>query len=635
MSSSLSRRGFLGLGAAAVGAVTLGACGDSGSGTAAPRASSAASLEALEPYTVRTCVYAKNHASAALYWERFAPEGITVQVTPVASATEIQNALEAGQLDFGLLAPYTPILSLQPGQTPITSKIVGMISRGGLGLCGKKGVVDTVQDLRGKKIAVPPPTLQVLILNQVLKDAGLELGKDVEAVPLGFADHFTAFATGDVDAFMGSEPPVTQAIVEAGGVRLPEASMTPVGDFNTANWASAKVLEERPDVVRAVCQMQKDAAEYLSPGGENDPAVWEDLLVDPVRLREQTYETVLGNIGARWEFDDERVGQIEGAARMLVDQGAIAAAPDVEQLFARDYWEAEPVAAGLVEDLAVASGAPAARRRSPRRRGRRLLGLAVPLLLLGAWQLAASAELVTPRLLPSPADVAEQIRLFFFGEPGTLTLAGRRALHRRRHRPRAVQPAPRAAPAGRWPSPSARWSAWRSGCRSLARDLLDPVLNALRAVPIFAWLPLALVWFGIGEGAARALIFIGALWPVLVAVGDATARVPRGHVETARMLGTPQRWLWRRVYLPSALPEVVTGLRLSLTLAWTCVIVGELSGTTSGVGAMMNARARERPHRPGRRGHPGVRGGRPARRPRAADADAPLGPVGRRVSRGR
>jgi NitT/TauT family transport system substrate-binding protein len=337
--AGLSRRGFLGLGAAAVGAVALSACGDDSGGTAAPRPSSAASLEALEPYTVRTCVYAKNHASAALYWERFAPEGITVEVTPVSSATEIQNALEAGQLDFGLLAPYTPILSLQPGQTPITSKIVGMISRGGLGLCGKKGVVEKVEDLRGKKIAVPPPTLQVLILNQVLKDAGLELGKDVEAVPLGFADHVTAFARGDVDAFMGSEPPVTQAVVEHGGIKLPEATMTPVGDFNTANWASAKVLEERPDVVRAVCRMQRDAAEFLSPGGENDEAVWKDLLVTQFGFSEQTYETVLPNIGARWEFDDERVSQIEGAADMLLDQGAIAAKPDVEQLFAREYWE--------------------------------------------------------------------------------------------------------------------------------------------------------------------------------------------------------------------------------------------------------------------------------------------------------
>ena len=338
--SDLSRRRFLGLGAGLGAAALLSACGG-GDTAAAPTSAptGSAGAQALEPYAVRTCVYAKNHASSALYWQQFAPEGITVEVTPVASATEIQNALETGQLDFGLLAPYTPILSLQPGQTPITSKIVGMISRGGLGLCGKKGVVEEVADLRGKRIAVPPPTLQVLILNDVLRDAGLQLGKDVEAVPLGFADHVTAFARGDVDAFMGSEPPVTQAIVEADGVRLEEATQTRVGDFNTANWASAKVLEERPDVVRAVCQMQKDAAEFLSPGGENHEQRWKELLVDQFGFSEPVYEEVLDNVGARWRFDEERVQQVEGAAQMLVDQGAIASKPDVEQLFAREYWE--------------------------------------------------------------------------------------------------------------------------------------------------------------------------------------------------------------------------------------------------------------------------------------------------------
>jgi NitT/TauT family transport system substrate-binding protein len=337
----LSRRGFLGLGAGLGAAALLSACGSDGGsdGGSASAPGAAATGAALEPYTVRTCVYAKNHASSALYWQQFAPEGITVEVTPVASATEIQNALEAGQLDFGLLAPFTPLLALSQDPSTITSRIVGMISRGGLGLCGKKGVVESVEDLRGKRIAVPPPTLQVLILNDVLRAAGLELGRDVEAVPLGFGDHVTAFARGDVDAFMGSEPPVTQAIVEADGVRLPEASRTAVGDFNTANWASAKVLEERPDVVRAVCRMQKDAAELLSPGGENDEQRWKELLVDQFGFQEQVYETVLDNVGARWEFDDERAAQVEGAARMLVQQGGIPSEPDLEVLYAREYWE--------------------------------------------------------------------------------------------------------------------------------------------------------------------------------------------------------------------------------------------------------------------------------------------------------
>ena len=245
------------------------------------------------------------------------------------------------------------------------------------------------------------------------------------------------------------------------------------------------------------------------------------------------------------------------------------------------------MSAALLED-ALLQTAPLPRQRG--RRGRRLLGVVVPLLLLGSWYVVSSQEVLSTRLLPAPGTVGTAFAAFFTGDR-TDTLAG-------------VVPFTGAGPEHLAASLYRCGVSWLLavavggvvglllGVSQLARDLLDPVLNALRAVPLFAWLPLALVWFGLGEGAARAIIFVGALWPVLVAVGDATRRVPRGHLETARMLGTPRRWLWRRVYLPSALPEVVTGLRLSLTLAWTCVIVGELSGTDRGVGAMMSA-ARE------------------------------------------
>jgi sulfonate transport system permease protein len=80
--------------------------------------------------------------------------------------------------------------------------------------------------------------------------------------------------------------------------------------------------------------------------------------------------------------------------------------------------------------------------------------------------------------------------------------------------------------------------------------------------------------------------------PVVIATADATARVPRQLVDTARMLGTPRRALARRVYVPAALPGIVTGLRLGLTLGWMSLIVGELTGTNRGLGAMMFA-ARE------------------------------------------
>ncbi len=224
----------------------------------------------------------------------------------------------------------------------------------------------------------------------------------------------------------------------------------------------------------------------------------------------------------------------------------------------------------------------------PRRAGRRrALGVVLPLILAGWWALVSWQGWVVETLLPAPWTVTVAGRNFFFGEavetiPGVIPFVGAGWEHLAASLWRCLVAWALAVGVGVAVGLALALS-------RLVSDLLDPLVNGLRAVPLYAWLPLALVWFGLGEGAARAIIFVGALWPVLIATADGVGRVPRGHVETARMLGTPRRWLWRRVYLPSALPEIVTGLRLSLTLAWMCVIVGELNGTTSGVGAMMNA----------------------------------------------
>jgi len=328
----LSRRRLLGLGAGAGAALLLGGCGDDEGST--PTASAGAS-GAARPMTIRTCVYAKNHASSPLFWQQFAPEGVTVEVTPIASSAEVQSGLEAGQFDAGLMGVYNTITA---GSETITSRLVGMVSRQGLGLIGRAGEVEDVASLKGKKIAVPPPGVQGLILSEMLRGAGLQLGRDVTPVPLGYADHPVALERGDVSAYMGTEPLCTQSVVSGTGVRVPGAYDTPLGDFNTGLWASAKTLQD-PDKTRIIVQMQKDAAEHLTPDGENDPEVWKDLLVTQFGYDEAVYEAVLDNVGAEWRFDEERQAQFEGAGATLLEQGTITAEPDYERFYAREYWD--------------------------------------------------------------------------------------------------------------------------------------------------------------------------------------------------------------------------------------------------------------------------------------------------------
>ncbi len=334
-----TRRGVLGAGAAATG-LALAACGQDEADPAA-QAAPGSDAEAIAPLeggrevTIRTCVYANNHASSMLYWQQFAPEGVTVEVTPVTNTADIIAGLEGGTLDFGLMSPYVPMLVQPTGG--ITSKVVAMVAREGFGLIGRTGEVGSIEDLAGKRVAVPPPGAQVLVLGLLLEDAGLALGTDVEGVPLGYADHVAALTSGQVDAFMGSEPPASQAVAEGTGVRLPGVFDTPLGDLNTALWASAAILED-PEVVTLVTRLQKRAAEYLTPGGENDPEVWRELLVDSFGFDEAVYEEVLGNIGAQWEFDETREAQFEAVGAALVETGELESEPDYEALYAREYW---------------------------------------------------------------------------------------------------------------------------------------------------------------------------------------------------------------------------------------------------------------------------------------------------------
>jgi NitT/TauT family transport system substrate-binding protein len=226
---------------------------------------------------------------------------------------------------------------IEASTTGMKARIISMCSRQGIGLVARadRGI-RTVADLRGKKVAVPPPGQQTLLLTAVLERVGLRLDRDVTSVPLGFADHPGALERGDVDAYIGTEPLCTQSVVSGVGVRLPDVYSTPAGDINTAMWASPKNLND-PDLLMAAAKMQRDAAELLTPRGVNNPDEWRKLLVEQFEYSEQIYKAVLENVGAEWRFDDRRKSQFAGAADLMLAQGVITTKPNIDDLLLLDF----------------------------------------------------------------------------------------------------------------------------------------------------------------------------------------------------------------------------------------------------------------------------------------------------------
>ena len=113
---------------------------------------------------------------------------------------------------------------------------------------------------------------------------------------------------------------------------------------------------------------------------------------------------------------------------------------------------------------------------------------------------------------------------------------------------------------------------------------LRAVLELLRPIPPIAWVPLAILWFRLGDASAWFIVFIGAFFPIYVQVAWALTACPDRWLELSRSLGASPWLTLLRVRLPSAAPQVAAGLRVGLGLAWISVIAAELVGAQSGLG---------------------------------------------------
>lgn len=125
------------------------------------------------------------------------------------------------------------------------------------------------------------------------------------------------------------------------------------------------------------------------------------------------------------------------------------------------------------------------------------------------------------------------------------------------------------------------------GLSPWARAIGSPTIGALRAVPSLAWVPLLLLWIGIGENSKVTLVAIGAFFPVYTTVSAALRHVDRHLIEAARSFGLRGVKLFTTVQLPAVLPSVISGLRLALAQAWLFLVAAELLGSSMGLGFLL------------------------------------------------
>lgn len=203
------------------------------------------------------------------------------------------------------------------------------------------------------------------------------------------------------------------------------------------------------------------------------------------------------------------------------------------------------------------------------------IGIYSTLALFGAWQLTASLHLVPPLFLPAPIDVARQFIAVASTGFSNATLWEHAATSLQRVFIAFALAAGIGVPLG-----------LLMGINRWARGLFAPPIAFYWPIPPLAYLPLIIIWLGIGEAAKIALIALAMFAPIVIAAQAGVRSVSEGRIQAALSLGASRSQVFFHVIARGALPEILTGLRLAIGAGWGTLVAAELVAATKGLGFM-------------------------------------------------
>lgn len=200
--------------------------------------------------------------------------------------------------------------------------------------------------------------------------------------------------------------------------------------------------------------------------------------------------------------------------------------------------------------------------------------------IIGLWSLATAYALVSSVFLPSPREVVLAIYTLAVTGFVDATLAEHVGASLYRIFGALIASIVIGIPAG-----------IAIGTSRIGRGILDPIVEFLRPLPPLAYLPLIIIWVGIGEASKITVIALSMLPSIILSTSAGVRAVSKDHVNAARSLGASRGQVLAEVVLPSAVPSILTGIRIALGAGWTTLVAAELVAATSGIGFMIQSAA--------------------------------------------
>ena len=529
-------------------------------------------VHAAEPKLIRIGVQQGLSGATPLKFVKWIEEqGYRVEWTTFQNAGASSTALAAGSIDMQV-AGLAPEMALATKDPDIWLVATSELNSSQL-VVGPNSGIRSIADLKGKTISTADPgSQQYALLVAALKKEKLTV-KDLRVIATPANTMPGLLEKGSIDGFF-AWPPFTSRTLESGQGKL-LASATPEfhagiggkGPWVGEGWAvNAKFAQANRDAVIAVLRAEIRYFKLLHDSPEKGRA----LMAAAAGITPEHVAYIIKEGFDLYPIDVTPDPAVVASMLDLIEAAGLVTNVDKPKFLANF----------VRTDFAKGSGREGTRGQvSTARAGARAATAAwVPVLLVLAWQLGSAASRPVRSVVSSPEAVAAAIGAGL--ADGTIATDLAASLQRALLGwiVTVAIATPLAIAAGRF---------------RLFGRMFVPLVDLLRPISPIAWIPLAVLWLGIGLPSKILVVFIVTFFVVFLNVHDAVTRVPVVLLEVCRTF-TASRWfLWTRVILPASIRGVFLGSQYGLTTAWGGVIVAELVGANSGVGYQMMSAANQ------------------------------------------
>lgn len=278
------------------------------------------------PVVIRMGALKLIHSIAPYFYEQFTPAGYRIDVIPFESPTEGKNAVVTKSVDFGMFGIAAGLLGASAGE-PV-ALVAGACNKGVGVVAAKNSDINTIKDLKGKRVAIWPGSTQEMFILERMSQEGMTI-RDITPVRISFSEMHAALARGDVDAYVGAEPAPGVSLSTGVGKIVEYPYGTALGSLNMITAAHKDTLAAKPEQLKVLLEVHRKACEYAMANRDRMAA----MAVAKLGQKPEAIAQSVPNVDLVWDFTPEDRKRGETYAQRMLDLKQIRRLPDFAAFF--------------------------------------------------------------------------------------------------------------------------------------------------------------------------------------------------------------------------------------------------------------------------------------------------------------